>query len=125
MHGHTYAGNPLAAAAAIAVIDTIADDDLLARARDNGAYLRSRLEGLHATGVVREVRGRGVLLGVELTDRRVGTALGRRAVGDGLIMRTDPGWFAVAPALTASREELDEICDRIEASLKSAIADAG
>ena len=124
MHGHTYAGNPLAAAAAIAVIDTIADDDLLARARDNGAYLRSRLEGLHATGVVREVRGRGVLLGVELTDQRVGAALGRRAVGDGLIMRTDPGWFAVAPALTASREELDGICDRIEASLTSAIADA-
>ena len=124
MHGHTYAGNPLAAAAAIAVIDTIADDDLLARARDNGAYLRSRMEALHATGVVREVRGRGVLLGVELTDTRVGAALGKRAVGDGLILRSDPGWFAVAPALTASREELDEICDRIEASLKSAIADA-
>ena len=89
------------------------------------AYLRSRLEALHDTGVVREVRGRGVLLGVELTDPRVGDALGRRAIGDGLIMRIDSGWFAIAPALTASREQLEEICDRIEASLRAAIADAG
>ena len=124
-HGNTYAGNPLAAAAAIAVLDTLAGDDLCARARDHGAYLRTRLEALHHTGVVREVRGRGMLLGVELTDPRVGTALARRAVGDGLILRVDPGWFAIAPALTASRAELDAICDRIEASLAAAIADAG
>ena len=43
-HGNTYAGNPLAAAAAIAVLDVIADDDLCARARDHGAWLRARLE---------------------------------------------------------------------------------
>ena len=114
----------MAAAAGIAVIDTIADDDLLSRARSNGAYLRSRLEALRGTGVVREIRGRGVLLGVELTDPRVGAALGRRAIGDGLILRIDPGWFAIAPALTASRDQLGEICDRIEASLQAAIGDA-
>ncbi len=125
MHGNTFAGHPLAAAAAIAVIDTIADGDLCARARDHGAYLRTRLEALRGTGVVREVRGRGVLLGVELTDPRVGTALARRAVGDGIILRVDPGWFAIAPALTAGRDELAAICDRIEASLQAAIADAG
>ena len=75
--------------------------------------------------MVREVRGRGVWLGVELTDSRVGTALARRAVGDGLILRVDPGWFAIAPALTASRAELEAICDRIETSLTAAISDAG
>ena len=124
MHGNTFAGHPLAAAAAIAVIDTIADDGLCAAARVHGAYLRSRLEALRGAGVVREVRGRGVLLGVELTDPRVGAALARRAVGDGVILRVDPGWFAIAPALTAGRGELDAICDRIEASLQAAIADA-
>lgn len=125
MHGNTFAGHPLAAAAAIAVIDTIADGDLCARARDHGAYLRARLEALRGTGVIREVRGRGVLLGVELTDPRVGAALARRAVGDGIILRVDPSWFAIAPALTAGRDQLDAICDRIEASLQAAIADAG
>lgn len=123
MHGHTYAGNPLAAAAAIAVIDTIMEEDLLSRARENGAYLRSRLETLLRTGFVREVRGRGVLLGVELTDPRVGVALGRLAISHGIILRVDPGWFAVAPALTATRGELDEICDQIEHSLSSAIGE--
>lgn len=125
MHGNTFAGHPLAAAAAIAVIDTIADSDLCARARDHGAYLRARLEALRGTGVIREVRGRGMLLGVELTDPRVGAALARRAVGDGIILRVDPSWFAIAPALTAGRDQLDAICDRIEASLQAAIADAG
>lgn len=125
MHGNTFAGHPLAAAAAIAVIDTIADGDLCTRARDHGAYLRARLEALRGTGVIREVRGRGVLLGVELTDPRVGAALARRAVGDGIILRVDPSWFAIAPALTAGRDQLDAICDRIEASLQAAIADAG
>lgn len=125
MHGNTFAGHPLAAAAAIAVIDTIADGDLCARARDHGAYLRARLEALRGTGVIREVRGRGVLIGVELTDPRVGAALARRAVGDGIILRVDPSWFAIAPALTAGRDQLDAICDRIEASLQAAIADAG
>lgn len=125
MHGNTFAGHPLAAAAAIAVIDTIADGGLCARARDHGAYLRARLEALRGTGVIREVRGRGVLLGVELTDPRVGAALARRAVGDGIILRVDPAWFAIAPALTADRDQLDAICDRIEASLQAAITDAG
>ena len=103
---------------------SIVGEELCARARDHGAHLRARLEALRSTGVVREVRGCGVLLGVELTDPRVGTALGRRAIGDGLILRVDPGWFAIAPALTASRAQLDAICDQIEASLKEAIADA-
>lgn len=124
MHGHTYAGNPLAAAAAIAVIDTILEDDLLARASENGAHIRSRLEELKRTGVVREVRGKGVLLGVELTDPRVGKMISRRAVNDGIILRVDPLWFAVAPALIATDEEIEEICDQIDATLSSAIVEA-
>ena len=66
VHGHTFAGNPLASAVAIAVIREIIEQDLCAKARRLGAYLEAKLNGLAKYGVVREVRGRGVLLGVEL-----------------------------------------------------------
>ena len=58
VHGHTFAGNPLAAAAGIAVIDEIVEKKLPQKARRLGEHLRRRLEGLKHVGVVREVRGR-------------------------------------------------------------------
>ena len=63
MHGCTFGGNPVGAAAALAVLDTIATDDLLGNARDRGEQLRAGLAGV--PGVV-EVRGAGLLLGVVL-----------------------------------------------------------
>jgi adenosylmethionine-8-amino-7-oxononanoate aminotransferase len=128
-HGHTFAGNPLACAVGIAVIDEIVENRLDQKACIMGEYLRSRLEGLQKYGVVREVRGKGILLGVELVkDTRtldpfpeLGTALKRTALKNGLILRVDPCWFAVAPALIATESELDEMCDLIEKSLVEAM----
>ena len=65
-HGHTFAGNPLACAAGNAVIDEILEQDLSAKALRQGEYLRGKLACLKKYGVVREIRGKGVLLGVEL-----------------------------------------------------------
>jgi taurine--2-oxoglutarate transaminase len=69
--GHTYSGNPVGCAVAAEVIRVIRDDDLLARSRDLGARLRSGLEGIAAASPhVGEVRGRGLLQGLELvTDK--------------------------------------------------------
>ncbi len=128
-HGHTFAGNPLACAVGIAAIDEIVEKGLDRRARDAGDYLAARLEKLKAYGVVREVRGKGLMLGVELVkDTRtmepypeLGKALKRTALKNGLIIRVDPTWFAVAPALIAREADLDEMCDLIEKSLKDAL----
>src|ERR1039458_3572621 len=65
-HGHTFAGNPLACAAGIAVIDEIVERRLDAHAFEIGEYLTAKLESLKKYGVVREVRGKGILRGVEL-----------------------------------------------------------
>jgi len=132
-HGHTYAGNPLAAAAGIAVIDELVEKKLPEKARRLGAHLRRRLEGLKDTGVVREVRGKGVLLGVELVEdartnrpfpagRKLGDALKVTALEQGLILRIDPDWFALCPPLIAEESDLDELCDRIRVSLLAAVA---
>ena len=47
--------------------------------------------------------------------------LKRTAIDNGLIMRIDPSWFAVAPALTATRAEIDEMCSLIDQSLVQAL----
>jgi len=128
-HGHTFAGNPLACAAGIAVIEEIKQKKLDAKARRLGDYLVRKLEALKNYGVVREVRGRGVLRGVELVKdtktmepfNELGLALKKTAIRNGLIMRINPNWFAVSPALIAEESDIDEMCDLIEKSLKDAL----
>jgi adenosylmethionine-8-amino-7-oxononanoate aminotransferase len=128
-HGHTFAGNPLACAVGIAVVDEIVEKGLSQQAARTGAYLAGKLEDLKKYGVVREVRGRGILRGVELVKDtqtmepypELGKALSRTALENGLIMRIDPTWFAVAPALIASKPEIDEMCSLIERSLVQAL----
>ncbi len=128
-HGHTFAGNALACAVGIALVDEIVENQLDLKAWRLGEYLRVRLEGLKKYGVVREVRGKGILLGVEFVkDTRtlepfpeLGAALKKSALKHGLILRIDPSWFAVSPALIASEAELDEMCGLIERSLAEAL----
>lgn len=128
-HGNTFAGNPVACAAGIAVIDEIVDKKLDTKAQKLGKFLFEKLETLKKYEVVREVRGKGVLLGVELVkDTKtnepfddLGRALKKTALKNGLVMRIDPSWFAVAPALIAEESDLAEIFELIEKSLKEAL----
>jgi adenosylmethionine-8-amino-7-oxononanoate aminotransferase len=128
-HGNTYAGNPLACAVGMAVIDEIVENKLDKKAAKLGKYLFSKLEELKEFGVVREVRGKGILLGVELVNdtkknepfAELGRTLKKTAVKNGLIMRIDPTWFAVAPALIAEETDIDEMISLIRKSLKDAL----
>lgn len=128
-HGNTFAGNPLACAVGIAVIDEIIEKQLDKKAQRLGAYLFNKLEKLKDYGVIREVRGKGILLGVELvkdtkTNKpfpELGHALKKTAMQNGLIMRIDPSWFAVAPALIAEESDVDEMVALLDKSLKQAL----
>ena len=130
-HGHTFAGNPLGAAVGLAVIDEVLEKKLCEKARTLGAYLAQKLEGLKKFGVVREVRGKGMLLGVELVKDTTGNepfdalglALKKTSLANGLIMRINPNWFAVAPALIAEKADIDELYGLIEKSLREALAE--
>jgi adenosylmethionine-8-amino-7-oxononanoate aminotransferase len=132
-HGHTFAGNPLSAAVGIAVIHELVEKDLPAKALRLGAYLADRLRCLKKLGVVREVRGKGVLLGVEFVRDttgmepfpELGAALKITALENGVILRVDSSWFAVAPPLIAEEKDLDEMCDLIEKSVSDALTRVG
>ena len=128
-HGNTFAGNPLSCAAGIAVLDVIVKKKLTEKAYSMGQYLRQQLELLKKYNVIREVRGKGTLLGVELVkDTRtcepfpeLGEALKYTALENGLIMRINPTWFAVSPALISEKEDIDIMVDLIDKSLQSAL----
>jgi adenosylmethionine-8-amino-7-oxononanoate aminotransferase len=120
-HGHTFAGNPLACAVGIAVIDEIVEKDLCAKAERLGEYLASRLGCLKKLGAIREIRGKGIIRGVEFTDPHLGETLKKTALRNGIILRIDPGWFAVSPPLIAEEPDIDEMCELIEKSLKEAL----
>ena len=70
-HGSTYGGNPLACAAALAVIDEIESANLCAHSRDLGAAIRKEIERWRSP-MVREVRGLGLMIGVELDEEALG-----------------------------------------------------
>jgi adenosylmethionine-8-amino-7-oxononanoate aminotransferase len=120
-HGHTFAGNPLACAVGLAVIEEIVEQKLCEKAERLGDYIAARLNCLKKLGVVREIRGKGVLRGVEFTNPNLGKALKKTALKNGIILRVDPSWFAVSPPLIAEEADIDEMYDLIERSVIEAM----
>jgi adenosylmethionine-8-amino-7-oxononanoate aminotransferase len=144
MHGHTYAGNPLACAAGLAVIEEIERLDLLEAARDQGERLKARLQALmQRFPFIGDVRGKGLLLAFELVaDRETMAPLPAElnahlrlidiAYERGLILysrRTRGGrigdHFMVCPPLIVTEAQIDEIMDGITTSLLDFAREAG
>ncbi|PZQ88386.1 MAG: acetylornithine transaminase [Leifsonia xyli] len=106
-HGSTFGGNPLAAAAANAVLGEIERADLVGNARRRGAELRARIE-LIGSPLVTDVQGRGLLLGVGLAEPVAGV-VARRALDLGLIVNAaNEHRIRLAPPLIIGDDELHE-----------------
>jgi acetylornithine aminotransferase len=104
MHGSTFGGNPISAAAALAVLGTIEAEDLLANASARGSQLRAGLSGL--PGVV-EVRGAGLLLGIVL-EAPVAKAVEAAARGAGaLVNAAAPDVIRLAPPLVLTEAQAE------------------
>ena len=147
--GHTWDGAPLSSAVGLAVLNLLVERGLVERVRDRGPGLRDDLEAaLIGSEIVREVRGRGFLLGVELVDPRdgesflpveldVASLIDDTALEHGLLVTsTHPqaDGFAgdqtlLAPAYVSTDEELTQVVDRfretmgsVERSIKKSLA---
>ena len=113
-HGSTFGGNPVVAAAAVAVVEAI-DDELLAHVRERGAQLAT---GLQALPAVRSVRGRGLLVGAQL-DRQAGPVVdGCRDEGL-LVLSAGPDVLRLTPPLVVSAAEVAQALETIERVLAS------
>ncbi len=107
-HGSTFGGNPLMTYAALAAMRTLIDDGVLDNCVAMGAYLRERLEQLRDRyPFVREVRGRGLIIGMELTIPGADIVL--EALHRGLLINcTADTVLRFLPPLIVTREEIDE-----------------
>ncbi len=112
-HGSTFGGNPLVCAAAIAVIDTIEDDNLCNRATELGARILNGLRvGLKGNNNIREVRGKGLMLAIEFTNDC--THLTRAALEAGMLINVTHGNVVrLLPPLTMLDAEADELVSRL------------
>lgn len=107
MHGTTFGGNPVCAAAANAVIETIRAEDLVAHARELGRYWRAELRALAAQLGIRQVRGRGLLIAVEFVEPLAAAVVRAAREAGFIINHTDAVTIRLAPALIASAEDAD------------------
>jgi len=105
-HASTYGGNPLVCAAALAVFKTIKKEGLLKKAEEMGQFLRERLlEFKEKFSSIREVRGKGLMLGVELNG--AGAPYADRAREKGLLINcTQEKVLRIMPAITISKKWL-------------------
>jgi adenosylmethionine-8-amino-7-oxononanoate aminotransferase len=141
-HGHTYLGHPIACAAALAVQETIARDDLLANVRSMGARLARRLGERFADHPhIGDIRGRGLFLGLELVEDRAGKApfdpalklharIKREAMARGLLVYPAGGTIdgvrgdhvLLAPPFIIDEEHVETIVERLAKSVDAALA---
>ncbi|MCU0669648.1 MAG: aspartate aminotransferase family protein [Myxococcota bacterium] len=110
-HGGTYAGNPLACAAADATLRVIEEDGLVARAADLGARLVAKLAEFAAAHPTRaaHARGRGLLVGMDLLDADRAATLSLRALERGVLVNVTAGTvLRLFPALNIPEADLEE-----------------
>ncbi len=135
-HGYTYSGHPVACAVALANIDVIEGEGLLARVRDDiGPYFArgwAELGGRHA--IVGEARTLGLMGALELVrqgherfgkEQKAGEVCRDTCIEHGLVMRAVGDTMIVAPPLVISRSEVDELLEKADAVLTSVAAKLG
>lgn len=110
-HGSTFGGNPLACAASIATLQTLRDENLPQHAQEKGTWLVEQLQALDLQAV-REIRGRGLIIGIELKDRvtPVLQALQERGI---LALPAGNTVLRLLPPLIIGYDELQQIVDAI------------
>jgi ornithine--oxo-acid transaminase len=111
-HGSTFGGNPLGAAVARAALKALVEEGMIGRSRELGAYFKGRLERLESEHI-KEVRGKGLFIGVELhiPARRFCESLRERGI---LCKETHENVIRFAPPLVIKKEEIDWALTHIE-----------
>lgn len=131
-HGYTYSGHPVAAAAALATLDILESEDVLGNVRRQGDHMLSRLRKMgRESRLIGDVRGVGLMACVEMVADKATKAsfprgakevgrVAREAYNRGAMVRTSGANIILSPALTIGREEIDHLCDSLEAAFEVA-----
>ena len=115
--GGTFNGNPLMCAAGLAVLDRVGEEDFLKSVADNGLHLGSELQRLSARHGLGEVRGRGLLLALDLK-HPIGASIIAQAFEKGVLLNSpQPDALRFMPALNVTRAEIAEMIDGLDVIL--------
>lgn len=118
-HASTFGGNPLATAVANKVLEIVTEDGFLQTVEQNGQYLMEKLRGIDSPRII-EVRGMGLIIGVEMVDEAA--PLVKNCMDKGLLLvGAGPRVVRFVPPLNVSREEIDKAVDLF----KQAIEESG
>jgi acetylornithine aminotransferase/acetylornithine/N-succinyldiaminopimelate aminotransferase len=117
-HGSTLGGNPLVCAAGLATLRTILDTDLMKHASSAGLYFLDRLEALKMrSGRIAEVRGRGLMLAIDLIDASAADLVSAARERGLLLNNTGPGTVRMVPPLIISTAQIDDAMRILEEAL--------
>lgn len=123
LHTSTFGGNQLACAAGIAAIKYIQEEDLLRRGRETGAYFKAGLEKImqEYPEVIAQVRGRGMMIGIELTKEGAGGMLMSLMIDKKIIVAytlNNPKVIRIEPPLIMSVEVVDHVLEEFREAVK-------
>lgn len=116
-HGSTFGGNPLGCAAAKAAIEVILDENLYHKAQELGEYFQAKLQELASKyEIVKEVRGKGLMIGVEIT-KNCGEVVNEAREQGVLVNCTAENVIRLVPPLTITKEQLDVVVKVLDGAL--------
>jgi acetylornithine/N-succinyldiaminopimelate aminotransferase len=118
--GGTFNGNPLMCAAGLAVLEQVSQPDFLKSTVDAGLFLEGELQRLSARHGLGDIRGRGLLLALDLK-LPIGAAIVAQAFAEGVLLNSpQPDALRFMPALNVTRDEISEMIDCLDAILTKA-----
>lgn len=125
IHTSTFGGNPLACAAALATLQVIEEERLVERAKARGAFLFNQLQRVREAfpSLVREVRGKGLMVGVEMKEEKFGGAIFPEMIRRGVIVAytlNQPKVIRFEPPLIISEEQILRGVDAFKGALEKA-----
>ena len=133
-NGFTYSGHPVACAAALANIEVIGREGLLEHVREVAPYFQQRLRELEEIPIVGDVRGMGLMACVEcviskesqdplVLDYEIGSRIDRHCQALGLLVRPLINMCVMSPPLIITREQVDELVDKLRQGIEAAMED--
>ena len=122
-HGYTYSAHPIACAAGIATQKIYREEGIFERSAELAPYFLERVFALRDLPVIEDIRGYGLLAGIDLAAAgeagQRGTSVLRKLFAGGLVVRVTADTVILAPALVSEREHVDQICDTLRETLQA------
>ncbi|MFC4386327.1 aspartate aminotransferase family protein [Gracilibacillus marinus] len=114
-HGSTFGGNPIATTAGLATVEYLTETDILLKAKENADYLWNQLEQLATSSkVIKQVRGKGLLIGLEVEGQAIDFVNKAREDYQLLIVVAGPSVVRILPPLNTTKEEMNQFLHVME-----------